>query len=109
MDTGTKETENNKSNEMVSLFEGSTENFSDEKLRDLDEFFLNMHNTNVNSYENFTNAQMSLNSSIDSGDLNFEKTSDLIEILNLDESSAKKQEVYNIKSSLMKRVENVSL
>jgi hypothetical protein len=109
LDTGTKETEINKSNQMISLFEGSRENINDEKLGDFNELFFNIDNANLNSYENFTNAQTPLNSSIDSGELNFEKTSDLVEILNFDESIKKKQEVFNIKSSLMKRVENVSL
>lgn len=109
LDTGTKETEINKSNQMISLFEGSRENLNDEKLGDLNELFFDIDNTNLNSYENFNNAQTPLNSSIDSGELNFEKTSDLVEILNCEESLIKKPEVFNIKSSLMKRVENLNM
>lgn len=110
MDTGTKETEINKSNEMISLFEGSGENMNENKLSDFEDFLFNINDTNVNSFENSNgNAQTPLNSSIDGGELNFEKTGDLNEILNSNESNTKKQEVFNIKSSLMKRVENVSL
>jgi hypothetical protein len=103
MDTGTKENNNNKT---ISFFENS-ENM-DEKLGDFEEFLY--QNSIVNNLENSYNSSCSNNelnatTSFNSdNELNFEKPVDISEIIN----NEKKQEVFRIKSSLMKRVEDVS-
>ena len=97
MDTGTNETE------PFSFFD---ENLN-EKLDTIGDYLKNVY-----SFDNLNNSSSSSSTATTplnctENELNFEKTSDLKEILNCEQVN-KKQEVFIIKSNLMKRVENVS-